>query len=46
MNNLFKLKRQAHRLVNALFYFIFFLVGFILGGGTIEKVVSIFNSIF
>lgn len=44
--NIFKLKRQAHRLVNIIFYFIVFAIGFIMGGGTIEKMVSIFNNIF
>lgn len=44
--NIFKLKRQAHRLVNISFYFLFFMAGFVLGGGTIEKVYSIFSSIF
>ena len=44
MNNVFKLKRKMHRFINILFYFLFFAVCFVLGGGTFEKVINIFNS--
>ena len=44
MNNVFKLKRKMHRLVNILFYCFFFAAGFLLGGGTFEKVINIFNN--
>lgn len=44
--NFFGLKRQAHRLVNVLFYFGAFALGFILGGGTIEKLSDIFRNLF
>lgn len=37
VNNLFRIKRNAHRLVNYSFYFIFFAAGYVLGGGAIEK---------
>lgn len=43
--NFFQMKRQAHRIVNILFYFGAFAIGFILGGGTIEKISNIFNNI-
>lgn len=44
--NIFRLKRQAHRLVNISFYFFFFAAGFLLGGGTIEKIISVFINFF
>lgn len=40
-----KAKYKLHRLVNILFYFIVFALGFLLGGGNYEKVISMFNSI-
>lgn len=40
-----KAKYKLHRLVNILFYFIIFALGFLLGGGNYEKVVNMFNSI-
>lgn len=40
-----KAKYKLHRLVNILFYFIIFALGFLLGGGNYEKVVDMFNSI-
>ena len=45
MNSIFKLKYKLHHLINILFYFVFFAIGFIMGGGTIEKIISTFNSI-
>lgn len=46
MNSIFKIKGKLHRFINFAFYFVFFAIGFIMGGGSLEKVVSIFNSIF
>ena len=40
-----KAKYKLHRLINILFYFIVFALGFILGGGHYEKVIDMFNSI-
>lgn len=40
-----KAKYKLHRLVNILFYFIIFALGFLLGGGNYEKVINMFNSI-
>lgn len=42
---MFKLKYKLHRLINILFYFIIFALGFILGGGKLEKVINTFKSI-
>lgn len=42
---MFKAKYKLHRLINMAFYFIFFLVGFLLGGGRIEKVFDMFRFI-
>ena len=44
MNSVFKLKYKMHRFINILFYFLFFAAGFLLGGGTFEKVIDIFNN--
>lgn len=41
--NFFKIKRNAHKLVNILFYFFVFALGFILGGGKLEKISDVFN---
>lgn len=32
------LKRKLHIFINYLFYFLFFIVGFLLGGGKVEKI--------
>lgn len=40
-----KAKYKLHKLVNIVFYFIIFALGFLLGGGNYEKVVNMFNSI-
>lgn len=40
-----KAKYKLHKLINILFYFIVFALGFILGGGNYEKVIDMFNSI-
>ena len=44
MNSVFKLKYKMHKFINILFYFLFFAAGFLLGGGTFEKVIDIFNN--
>lgn len=48
MKSVFKLKFKLHRLVNILFYLIFFGLGFLLGGGLLdhEKITSLFNNFF
>lgn len=46
MRGFFHLKRLAHIFINRIFYFIAFAIGFVLGGGTLEKITTIFNSIF
>lgn len=46
MNQIFKVKRKLHYLINCLFYLLFFAVGFLLGGGKIEKISDIFSNIF
>lgn len=38
-----KVKYKMHRLVNMIFYFLIFALGFILGGGNIEKVFEVFS---
>lgn len=45
MKNIFRLKFKLHRLVNILFYLIFFGLGFLLGGGFFdkEKISGLFN---
>lgn len=39
-----KLKYKLHKFINIAFYFLFFAIGFILGGGNIEKIIYIFNN--
>lgn len=46
MKSFFKLKGLAHLFINRIFYFIAFALGFYLGGGTLEKITTIFNTIF
>ncbi len=46
MNSFFRLKRMTHMLINRFFYFLAFTLGFVLGGGTIEKITGLFSSIF
>ncbi len=46
MNSFFRLKRMTHVFINKFFYFLAFAFGFCLGGGTIEKITDIFNSLF
>lgn len=46
MKSIFKLKFKLHRLVNVLFYLLFFALGFFLGGGgNLEKIINFFNNI-
>ena len=43
---MFKLKYKLHSFINKIFYFITFGIGYFLGGGKIEKIKEIFNSLF
>lgn len=43
MNEIFKIKRKLHYFINYAFYFLFFAVGYLLGGGSIEKIFDFFN---
>lgn len=43
MKSLFRLKGKLHYLLNCLFYVLFFIVGFLLGGGHIEKITDYIN---
>lgn len=43
MRSLFRLKGKLHYLLNCAFYLIFFILGFLLGGGKIEKISNIFT---
>lgn len=38
MKNIFKIKYKLHHLINVAFYFVFFAIGFLLGGGSFEKI--------
>lgn len=40
-----KAKYKMHRLVNIVFYFIVFAIGFLLGGGNFEKIFDMFKYI-
>lgn len=37
-------KYKLHRLINIAFYFVVFGIGFLVGGGRIEKISSLFNN--
>lgn len=43
MNNIFKIKYKLHHLINVAFYLLFFIAGFLIGGGKIEKISDMFN---
>lgn len=43
---MFTIKRKLHIFINYLFYLLFFLVGFLLGGGNIEKITDYINILF
>lgn len=43
MNELMKTKRKLHYLLNYLFYFLFFGAGFLLGGGSVNNILEMFN---
>lgn len=38
-----RIKNKMHKLVNLIFYFIVFALGFILGGGKFENIKEVFN---
>lgn len=44
MKNILRTKSYLHRLVNYLFYFIVFIIGYIIGGGKIEKIFDVFGT--
>ncbi len=44
MNEIFKIKRKLIYLINAAFYILFFVIGFLLGGGNIEKISNIIHN--
>jgi hypothetical protein len=46
MNQVFRAKAKMHKFINMAFYFVFFFIGFLVGGGKIEKISSIFNYFF
>ena len=43
MKNIFKFKRKLHYFINCLFYILFFSIGFLIGGGSLEKISSYIN---
>lgn len=43
---MFKLKRKCHLIINNIFYFIFFILGFLIGGGLYENIKDIFIKFF
>lgn len=45
MRYFLRTKRMTHVLVNNIFYFIVFILGFMLGGGSIEKVKIFINDV-
>ncbi len=45
MRSLFRLKGKLHYLLNCIFYIIFFIIGYMIGGGFIEKIPNFFNFI-
>jgi hypothetical protein len=44
MNQMFRLKSKLHRLINMAFYIVFFIAGFIAGGGSFEKISTIISN--
>lgn len=46
MKEIFKIKRKLHYFINMAFYLLFFLAGFLIGGGKFEKISDFFNNIF
>lgn len=45
MKSIFRLKGKLHRFINILFYLVFFILGFLLGGGKFEKINNLFSDI-
>lgn len=41
-----QVKYKMHKLINLIFYFIVFALGFVLGGGKFENVKEIFSKLF
>ena len=46
MHEMFKVKRKLHYLINLAFYLLFFIAGFLTGGGKIEKISDIISNFF
>ena len=46
MNQVLKVKRKIHYLINMTFYLLFFIIGYLVGGGHIEKIFDLLNNIF
>lgn len=46
MKSILRTKSLLHRFINYLFYFIVFILGYILGGGNIEKISDFFSIIY
>lgn len=44
MNSIFRIKSKIHKFVNIAFYLIFFIIGFLVGGGNFEKISTIINN--
>ena len=45
MNSLMSVKYKAHKFINFIFYLLFFLMGYFVGGGSLEKVLQNINFI-
>lgn len=43
MKNIFRLKGKLYHLINLLFYSITFILGYLIGGGKIEKISDIIH---
>jgi len=46
MNGIFKIKRKLHWLINSIFYLIFFIAGYFVGGGNIENIQKIISNFY
>lgn len=45
MNKILKIKYKIYHIVNIAFYLLFFVIGFFVGGGKLEKISDIFSII-
>lgn len=46
MKQLFRFKAKIYYFVSCAFYLLFFIVGFFVGGGSIEKMANIISNMF